>query len=120
LFDVRVIFKRISVGNGNTMDNTKIGSLRCNVEQVNGNTFLILLQEVKFVPELWVNLFSINKALKNGFKIRNEDIIIHLSKGSTKFYLDKILDKENGFVSGMRLNPISIKTAGNMVDRKEI
>jgi hypothetical protein len=26
----------------------KIGSLRCNVEQVNGNTFQVLLQEVNF------------------------------------------------------------------------
>jgi hypothetical protein len=35
-----------------------------------------------------VNLFSIDKALKNYFKIVNEDIIIHLSKGSTTMTFD--------------------------------
>jgi hypothetical protein len=36
-------------------------------EQLNGKTFQVVLQDVKYVPELWVNLFSINKAVKNGF-----------------------------------------------------
>jgi hypothetical protein len=66
--------ERITVGNGKTMEATKIEDLRCNIEQVNGKTFQVLLQEVKFVSELWVNLFSINKACKNVFEIRNEDI----------------------------------------------
>jgi hypothetical protein len=35
LFDVRDVCERITVGNGKTMEDTKIGSLRCNVEQVN-------------------------------------------------------------------------------------
>jgi hypothetical protein len=95
------------------MEATKIGSLSCNVEEVNGNTFQILLQEVKFVPELWVNLFSINKVLKNGCKIGNEDIIIHLSRGSTTLPFDRVLKTKNGFVSGVCLNPISIETEGN-------
>jgi hypothetical protein len=55
LFDARDFSERIKARNKNTMEATKIGSLRCNDEQVNGNTFQLLLQEVKFVPELWVN-----------------------------------------------------------------
>ena len=119
LFDVKDVSERITVGNGKTMEATKIGSLRCNVEQVNGKTFQVVLQEVKFVPELWVNLFSINKALKNGFKIGNDDIIIHLSKGSTTLSFDRVLKTKNGFVSGVCLNPVSVELAGNVVDSKK-
>jgi hypothetical protein len=119
LFDVRDISERITVGNGNTMEATKIGSVRCNVEQVNRKTFQVLLQEGKFMTELWVNLFSVKKALKNGFKIVNEEIIIHISKGSTTLYFDRVLKKNNKFVSGVRINPISIKMAGNMINSKK-
>ena len=73
-----------------------------------------MLQEVKFVPELWVKLFSISKALKNGFKIGNDDIIIHLSKGSTTLSFDRVLKTNNGFVSGELLNPVSITSRQEM------
>jgi hypothetical protein len=39
------------------------------------------------MPELWGNLFSINKPLMNSFEIVNEEVIIHLSKGSTKLVI---------------------------------
>jgi hypothetical protein len=64
LFDVRDVSERIKVGNGKTTEATKVGSLRGKVEQVHQNAFQVLLPEVKSVPELCVNLFSI-KAIKN-------------------------------------------------------
>jgi hypothetical protein len=79
------------VVNGKAMEATKVWSLRSNVEKLNFKTFRVMLQEVKFMPDLWVNLFSINKALKSGFKIWNEGIIINLSKGSTTLSFERIL-----------------------------
>jgi hypothetical protein len=70
--DVKGIYERIMVGNGTTMEVTKIGSQKCNIEQVYENTFQFLLQEVNFVPELWMNLLRVKKSLKNGFEIGNE------------------------------------------------
>jgi hypothetical protein len=32
---------------------------------------VVTLEDVKFVPDLWINLFSIGKALKNGFNLGN-------------------------------------------------
>jgi hypothetical protein len=32
--------------------------LRFDVEQVNGKTFQVVLQDLKYVPELWVNVFQ--------------------------------------------------------------
>jgi hypothetical protein len=37
---------------------TKIGDLKCDIIQVNGSKFEVTLKEVKYVTELWVNLFS--------------------------------------------------------------
>jgi hypothetical protein len=66
MFDVRDIDEKIRVGNGNLLFATKIGNLKLDVTQVNGTNFTITLQGVNFVPDLWVNLFSINQALKKG------------------------------------------------------
>jgi hypothetical protein len=119
LFDVRDVSERIIVGNGKTMEAIKIGNLRCNIEQVNGNTFQVLLQKIKFVPGLWVNLFSINKDLENVFKIRNEEIIAHLSKGSNRLSFGRALKTKNRFLSEVRLKPVSIKMEGNVVGSKK-
>jgi hypothetical protein len=81
------------------MEYTKIGSPRCYIEQVNG--IYVVLQEVKFMPEPWVGLYSINKVIKNGLKIFYEDIIIHLSKGSTALSFYSVMMIKNGFVSGL-------------------
>ena len=84
----------------------KVGNLRCTVQQKNGENFIVVLQDVKFVPDLWANLFSISKALKNGFNLGNEDAVMKLMKGNTTIYFDRILKTKNGFVSGIKLLPI--------------
>jgi hypothetical protein len=58
----------------------EVGSLKCCVIQVDGLELDITLHKVKYVPELWVNLFSVNKALKNGHKLSNKGLSICLSK----------------------------------------
>jgi hypothetical protein len=47
----------------------------------NGQKLIVTLENVKYVPELWINLFIIGKALKNGFNLSNNGEIIKLSKG---------------------------------------
>jgi hypothetical protein len=82
LFQEESINESITVGNGKSMTATKVGSLKCRVIQVDGSELDITLHEVKYVPELWVNLFSINKALKNGHTLSNKGLSICLSKAT--------------------------------------
>jgi hypothetical protein len=42
----------------------KVGKLRCGNLQKNGEKLIVTLENVKYVPESWINLFSIGKALK--------------------------------------------------------
>jgi hypothetical protein len=105
MFDVRNIDEKIRVRNGNLLVATKIGNIKLNVTQVNGINFTITLQGVKFVPDLWVNLFSINQALKKGYSISNNDIIISLNKGSNKITFDRFFKAKDGTVSGILMKP---------------
>jgi hypothetical protein len=91
MFDVKTINENNRVGNGDFLKATKIGSPKCRVIQIDGSTFTIILHDVKFVPNLWVNLFSINQALKKGHVIGNDELTISLSKGLTKVTFDRVL-----------------------------
>jgi hypothetical protein len=48
-------------------------------------------------------LFSIRKALKNGFNLSNDGKIIKLSKGKVTLTFDKVVRTKNGFVPGIKL-----------------
>jgi hypothetical protein len=77
--DVKEINESIKIGNGNSIKSTKIGNVKCEVTQVNGEKLTITMNDVKYVPSLCVNLFSLNKALKKGFKVSNDGVIISLN-----------------------------------------
>ena len=128
MFDVQDISESITVGNGKSMTATKVGSLKCRVIQVDGAELDIILHEVKFVPELWVNLFSINKALENGHKISNKGLTICLSKGSSSIMFDRLFKTTNGSISGIKLtvnespvayNAVSDSAPGKKIDMNE-
>lgn len=70
-FDVTDINENSSDGNGNHLVATKIGNLKLDVTQINGTNFTITFQDVNYVPDLWINLFSVNQALKKGYRISN-------------------------------------------------
>jgi hypothetical protein len=80
MFDWKHINAPIKIGNGKALIRTKIGKLRQMIVQKDGTTVDVILTEVQYVPKLWVNLFSIGKALKNGFNIGNKGIKIFLTK----------------------------------------
>jgi hypothetical protein len=48
-----------------------------------------------------LNLFSINKALENGFNHSNVDLSLCLSHGLFSVTFDRVLRAANGFVSGI-------------------
>jgi hypothetical protein len=103
LFDIKDINEKMTVGNGESMKAIKVGSLKCHVIQLNDSSVNVTLKEVKFVPELWVNLFSISKALKNGFDLSNKGLMISLKKGSVFITFDRVIKTVNGSISGIKM-----------------
>jgi hypothetical protein len=83
LMNVNEICDGITFGNGKTMPATK----------------------VKYVPELWMNLFSLNKALKNGYTLSNKGLSICLSnKSPCSVTFDRVIGTTNGFVSEIKVS----------------
>jgi hypothetical protein len=79
---------------------------------------VVTLEDVKFVPDLWVNLFSIGKALKNGFNLGNEGGTIKLMKGKTVILFDRCLKSKNGFIPGIKMKAVLPGISATVVDPK--
>jgi hypothetical protein len=103
LFNVENIKESITVRYIKSMAASIIGSLICRVIQLDGSGLEITLHEVKLVPELWVNVFSINKVLKNGYNLSNNNLSIFLSKGSVSVTFERVLSTTNDSVSWVKL-----------------
>jgi hypothetical protein len=106
LTDIKEIDESIKIGNGNSMKSTKIGNLKCEVTQINGEKLTIMLNDVKYVPSLCVNLFSLNKALKKGFKVSNDGVVISLNYKHVKLTFDRVIHATDGCVTGVLMKPI--------------
>jgi hypothetical protein len=111
MFNILDIDEKVTVGNGEKMVATKVGSLRRRVIQVDGSTLGIVINDVKFLPELCANLFSVNKALENGFKLSNKHENISLTKGSASITFDRIIKSLGGTVSGIKMVYLDSPTA---------
>jgi hypothetical protein len=109
LYKCKSISEETTVGNGNIMIAKKVGKLRCGILQKNGEKQIVTLENLKFVPELWIILFSIGNALKNVFNLNNYCEIIKLSKGNVTFTFDHIVRTKHGFVPGIKLLPVNQK-----------
>jgi hypothetical protein len=116
LYDYTIICEDIIVGNGNVMTATKMGKLRCRILQKNGQSLVVTLEDVKFVPDLWINLFSIGKALKNGFNLGNEGETIKLMKGKTVILFDRCLKSKNGFVPAIKMKGVLADIGATVVN----
>jgi hypothetical protein len=106
LMDVKEIDESIKIGNGNSMKSTKIGNLKCEVTQVNGEKLTITLNDFKYVPSLCVNLFSLNKSLNKGFKVSNDGMVISLNYKHVKLTFDRGIHAKDGCVTGVLMKSI--------------
>jgi hypothetical protein len=83
------------------------GNLNCEVIQLDGRKFVVTLKNVKYVPEICSNLFSLNKPLKNGFKLTNDEVIISITKKHVTLTFDRVIKiLDDGYVTGVMIRPI--------------
>ena len=106
LYKVKDIHEDITFSSRKSMTSTKFGILKCRLQQINGSILDATLNEVNYVPEFQVNLLRINKALKNGFNLRNKGVSLCLTKGPVSVSCQRELSKTNSFVSGIKMSVI--------------
>jgi hypothetical protein len=67
----------------------------------------VSLKNVKFVPGICSNLFSLNKALMNGFTLSNNGVTVSLSKKHVTLTFDVVIKTVgDGCVTGVMMKPI--------------
>jgi hypothetical protein len=67
----------------------------------------VTLNNVEYFPEICSNLFSVNKALKNGFKLTNDEVIVSLMKKHATLTFDQVIKTlDDGCVTGVMMRPI--------------
>jgi hypothetical protein len=76
------------------------------VTQINGEKFTVMLNDVKYVPSLCVNLFILNKGLKKGFKVSNDGVVVSLNYEHVKLTFDRVINATDGCVTGVSMKPM--------------
>ena len=104
LMNCTTIHEKITIGDGKDIIATKKGTLPGAVKQLDGSIKQVYI-EVKYAPELWCNLLSITKLLKNGWNIQNKGMVVTVSKGNTSITFDHISETRDGFVMGAEIFP---------------
>ena len=97
----------ITVGNNETMWTEAKGTYKGTVLQQDGSSMDVVLSDVLYVPDLWVNLFSITKALtKPAVKLSNEGQLIKLNlEQNQKLVFDKVFKCGSGQLVGVDIKP---------------
>ena len=72
--------------------------------QKNGKTVPILMKNVKHVPDLYCNLFSISAALKEGCYLEGTLKMMKISKSEKMYVFDRHIKSGKGFLFAMKIS----------------
>jgi len=120
MYDVTELNESIEVADGNMIKVAKIGKLDVDIQQKNGKTVRATLQKVKFVPDSAFNLFDVMSTLNKGYKISNTGTDIILTKGSTTVTFDMKFRAKDGFLVGVRMQPVIQNTSAVAMPKGEV
>ena len=96
MFECRQYQSMIQIGNGKSILSPKIGNQKLLVVQKDGTTVQVVLHDVKFVPDLCINLLSITKALSHNWNLSNKGLDIMLSQYDTCIRFDHHMETQSG------------------------
>jgi hypothetical protein len=113
MFNCKDINENIKVGDGNFIKATKMGSKRVSVRQPDGVVKVFTINSCKYVPILWINLFSITSTLHQGWNLSNKGIIMSIHKHDESIIFDQVLQTMSGAITGVIMQPVQI-SSGNV------
>jgi hypothetical protein len=89
LFDTKPSNQKIVVGDGRSIKVEKTGKLRVKFEGKEGEEPVeVILEGVKFVPEMKINLFSFMMAIQKGASLHSEGTSLVLTKGKHNLHFN--------------------------------
>jgi hypothetical protein len=115
MFDIKPSNRSVLVDDGRSLKVEKVGKMKLTFKGKNQETTQVLLEDVRCVPKLKVNLFSFTVTMKKGAKIYTEGTSIILEKegkhvvfgtnipmGSSFLVADKVISMEGSFATSKR------------------
>ena len=99
----------IVFGNGQRLKAEFIGDKKGTVIQKNGARVPILMKNVKYVPQLYCNLFSITAALREGSELRGNIKSLRLIKGRRTYEFDRRVRSGKAALFAIKINSHDIK-----------
>ena len=106
MFDCHNINSYVKINNGKNLYSSMIGNKKVSIVQANGSTTDLILHDCMYIPDIYINLFSITKALSEGWKISNYGLQMVLSRSDQNIKFDQILKTEHGYVCGITMLPL--------------
>jgi len=98
LFDIRLIHEPVKIGNGKLVYATKVGKL-CIVYAKNFKECIsFILNNIQYIPDFWVNLFSLMVAMSQGSRISNEERAIIVKKDALHLPFNQEIKTKNGYI----------------------
>jgi hypothetical protein len=97
------------------MMSSKKGTYKGLVVQQDGSVLNITLKDVLYVPELWINLLSLTKAINTpGVELCSKGNLIALKIGSDTILFDKELVNGSGRLLGVDISPRIVAESANV------
>ena len=106
IFNKQKVDTGIVFGNGQRLKTVYIGDKKGIIIQKNGARVPILMKNVKYVPHLYCNLFSISAALKEGCTLEGNLNKLMLTKKGQNYVFDRRVKSGKGFLFAMKVKNI--------------
>ena len=106
MFGCKPSNQQVIVGDGRSVKVLKTGNLKVIFQKRKGEKNEVLLEDVKFIPSLKVNLFSILVALKKGATVRSEGTSLIIKKGQKELHFDHKIPMGSSFLMGAKVKNV--------------
>jgi len=103
MFDVKDICKPVKIGNGKLVYATRVGKLQMEYLKNSGERIDFVLENIQYILDFWVNLFSLMAAMSKGSCISNKERAIVVEKDALCLVFDEDIKTKNGYVCGIIL-----------------
>jgi len=80
LYDIKEVEEAIKIGSGEIVHATKVGRLDVSVLQINRHRVTFTLENVCYIPDFCIKLFSLMVAMSKGCNILSKSTMIIVQK----------------------------------------
>ena len=94
----------VTVGDGKALICEKIGKKIGHIKTRNGKNMKVVLDKVRYIPELYCNLLSITKVMQQGYELRGDKSGMWIEKEKVKIIFDKKIRTSNGELFGVQID----------------